>query len=185
MVDDFEDRQLERARAFDKAALAAIYDTFHPKIYGYIYRRVGDVEISRDLTSELFRRFLQTVKQGNGPEQQLQAWLYRSAHNIVIDHYRRQKHRNHLQLDDQLIGQDSELEQITEQQLQIEKLRGAIRTLTAEQQQVVTLKFLEGFSNGEVAAMLDKPIGAVKSLQYRALHSLQRELTAQKEQVLA
>ena len=184
-MDDFEDRQLQRVRAFDKAALAAIYDTFHPKIYGYIYRRVGDVEVSRDLTSELFHRFLQTVKQGKGPEQQLKAWLYRAAHNIVIDHYRRQKHRNHLELTDQLIGQDSKLEQITEQQLLAQNLRKAIHTLTPDQQQVVTLKFLEGFSNSEVAEILDKPIGAVKSLQYRALHSLQRELTVQKEQVLA
>jgi len=181
MVNEIGDRQLQQARAFDQAAITAIYDTFHPKIYRYIYRRVGDVEVGRDLTAEVFRRFLQAVQNGTGPENQLQAWLYRTAHNIVIDHYRRQQHRNHLHLNESIPGADSELEWVVDQSLLNQTLRQAIHALTPEQQQVITLKFLEGFSNGEVAEIVKKPIGAVKSLQHRALNALQRHLAPSRE----
>lgn len=180
-MNEIADRQLQRARAFDKSAITAIYDSFHPKIYRYIYRQVGEVEMSRDLTAEVFRRFLQAIKKGNGPENQLQAWLYRTAHNIVIDFYRRQQHRNHLELIDTIPGADSELEWVVDQHLLEQTLRKAIHALTPEQQQVITLKFLEGFSNGEVAEIMKKPVGAVKSLQHRALNALQRHLTPSRE----
>ena len=180
-MNEIGDRQLQRARAFDKAAITAIYDSFHPKIYRYIYRQVGDVEVSRDLTAEVFRRFLQALQDGAGPEQQLQAWLYRAAHNIVIDYYRRQQHRHHLHLTESIPGTEGELEVVVEQHILSQTLRGAVHALTPEQQQVVTLKFLEGFSNAEVAEIVDKPIGAVKSLQHRALNALQRYLENARE----
>lgn len=180
-MDNIGDRQLKRAYAFDKAALTAIYDSFHPKIYGYIYKRVGDVEQSRDLTAEVFRRFLQAIQQGNGPEQQLKAWLYRTAHNIVIDHYRRRQHRNHLHLTESFPSSEIELELAADQQILNQQLRKAIRALTPDQQQVITLKFLEGFANAEVAEILNKPVGAVKSLQHRALTALHRQLAASRE----
>ncbi len=180
-MNEIADRQLQQARAFDKAAVTAIYDTFHPKIYRYIYRQVGDVEVSRDLTAEVFRRFLQAIQNGNGPDQQLQAWLYRTAHNIVIDYYRRRQHRDHLQLTESLPAAESELEWVVDQNSLGRMVRHAIHALTPEQQQVITLKFLEGFSNGEVAEIMNKPIGAVKSLQHRALNALQHHLAPSRE----
>ena len=180
-MNEIADRQLERARQFDKSAITAIYDSYHPKIYRYVYRQVGEVEVSRDLTAEVFRRFLQAIQNGAGPDKQLQAWLYRTAHNIVIDHYRRQKHRNHLQLPDILPGADYELEWAVDQNLMAQTLRKAIHALTPEQQQVITLKFLEEFTNVEVAEIMKKPVGAVKSLQHRALNALQRHLAPSRE----
>ena len=180
-MNEIADRQLQRAREFDKSAITAIYDSFHPKIYRYIYRQVGDVEMSRDLAAEVFRRFLQAIQNGTGPDNQLQAWLYRTAHNIVIDHYRRQKHRNHLELPDTYPEAEFSLEWVVDQQLMAQMLRKAIHALTPEQQQVITLKFLEGFTNGEVAEIMKKPVGAVKSLQHRALNALQRHLAPSRE----
>jgi RNA polymerase sigma-70 factor (ECF subfamily) len=174
--DGFDDKVfLERALRFDRDALAAIYDFYHPLIYKYILNRVDEPEIARDLTGELFKRFLQTLQRSQVITN-LRAWLFRAAHNLVIDHYRRREHRRHLQLNETLPAAGPEPAIIAAAHLQADAVRKAISQLTPDQQQVITLKFLVGFSNQETADILQKPVGAVKSLQHRALASLQRQL---------
>ena len=174
-----DDKLLQQARNFDRAALTAVYDQYHPLLYRYIIRQVSDGETAREITSVVFERFLAALKNGNGPDTQLKAWLYRTAHNLVIDHYRRQAHRNHLPLADTLPSRSASPGQLAEQHLLGEQVITALQTLTPEQQQVIALKFLEGFSNAEVAALMKKPIGAVKSLQHRGLARLQQILVIQ------
>ena len=174
---------LQRAQDFDRRALADIYETYHPLIYSYVFRRVGDVEHARDLTAEVFKHLLQTLRQGNGPDQSLRAWLYRAAHNQVIDHYRRQQFRQHQPLEDDWQDSAAEPVQIVEQEMLAEKVRQALHTLTPIQQEVIALKFLEGWSNEEVATLIERPVGAVKSLQHRALATLQRCLAPLKAKV--
>ena len=101
-MNDREQTRLQRARAFDRDALAAIYNDYYQPIYRYIYRQVGQVDPARDLTAEVFQHFLQAIRQGNGPDQNINAWLYRLAHNIIVDYYRRQRHRQHLALDEEM-----------------------------------------------------------------------------------
>lgn len=172
-----------QARDFDRATLIAIYDDYHQPVYRYIYRQVGDVETSRDLTAEVFGRFLQAVEQGKGPVGEVLAWLYLTSHNAVVDHYRRQQHRQHLPLDEELVDAASDPVSVAEDRISVQQIRAALRQLTPDQQQVVTLKFLEGLSTAEVAAVLNKPVGAVKSLQHRALAALQRHLIPDEERI--
>jgi RNA polymerase sigma-70 factor (ECF subfamily) len=183
MVSDHEQARLRRARALDRAALAAIYDDYHQPVYRYVYRQVGDGETARDLVSEVFHRFLQAMQRGSGPDRYLAAWLYRTAHNIVVDHYRRQQHRRHLPLDEELVNATDDPAGTAEHRLSVAQVRAALQCLTPDQQQVISLKFLEGLSNQEVADVLGKPIGAVKSLQHRALAALQRQLAPDKENI--
>jgi RNA polymerase sigma-70 factor (ECF subfamily) len=183
-VNDHEQTRLRRARGFDQATLAAIYDDYHQPIYRYIYRQVGEVETARDLTAEVFHRLLKAFQQGQGPDQKLQAWLYRTAHNVVVDHYRRQQHRRHLPLDEALVNTGDDPVRQTEDHISAEVIRAALQRLTPDQQQVITLKFLAELSNEETAAVLNKPIGAVKSLQHRALAALKRQFNSAKEKVL-
>ncbi|MEJ2750081.1 MAG: sigma-70 family RNA polymerase sigma factor [Anaerolineae bacterium] len=182
MVNDHDQSRLQRARSFDRQALAAIYDEYQQPIYRYIYRQVGDVEVARDLTADVFQRFLQAVQKGYGPEEQLKAWLYRVAHNKVIDYYRRRQHRQHLPLDERLAEGGESPAALAEKNISATQVREALVHLTPDQRQVITLKFLEGFSNVEVADILNKPIGAVKSLQHRALAALQRQLVIVQDQ---
>lgn len=181
-MENCDDKLLQQARNFDRTALTAVYDQYHPLLYRYIIRQVNDAETARELTAVVFERFLAAIKNGNGPETQLKAWLYRTAHNLVIDFYRRQAHRNHLPLPDTLPSHGVTPCQLAEQHLLGEQVITALQTLTPEQQQVITLKFLEGFSNAEVATLMDKPIGAVKSLQHRGLARLQQLLAPQPTQ---
>lgn len=184
MLNDCEQTRLQQAQAFDQNALAAIYDDYHHAIYRYIYRRVGEVETARDLTAEVFQRLLQAFHKGHGPDRQLKAWLYRTAHNGVVDYYRRQQHRRHLALNEAVAAPDGDPVQTAAHHILAEKVRGALPHLTPDQQQVITLKFLAGLSNEEVAAALDKPVGAVKSLQHRALAALQKRLRLGREKIV-
>ena len=165
----------------DRNALAHIYDEYHLAIYRYIYRQVSEVEGARDLTAEVFHRLLQAAIKGNGPSQDVKAWLYRSAHNIVIDHYRRRQHRQHLPLNEQMIAGDMNPAQTAEIHIAAEQVLQAMGNLTPDQHQVISLKFLAGLSNDETAVIMEKPVGAVKSLQFRALAALQRQLIPEKE----
>lgn len=163
------------------SSVAAIYDELHLPIYRYIYRQVSDVEAARDLTGDVFHRLLQAVQKGMGPEQDSKAWLYRTAHNIVVDYYRRQQHRDHLPLFDNLVDGGLNLADVAEKRLRAAAVREALQELTPDQRQVIALKFLAGLSNQEAAEVMEKPVGAVKSLQYRALEALRRQLVRAKE----
>jgi RNA polymerase sigma-70 factor (ECF subfamily) len=142
------------------------------------------METARDLTSDVFNRFLDALQSGQGPDKSIKSWLYRAAHNLVVDHYRRRKFRDHELLPQDAEAEDHDPAQEAELNLAAGKVRDALRTLTPDQRQVISLKFLAGCTNAEVAEIMDKPVGAVKSLQHRGLASLQRQLIPVKENVL-
>ncbi len=175
------DKRLALAKSYDRQTIAGIYDEYQPPIYRYISRQVEDMDTARDLTSDVFNRFLSALESGQGPDKSISAWLYRAAHNIVVDHYRRRQFRGHLPLPEQMADADADPAQEAESAMAAAAVREAIKTLTPDQQQVITLKFLAGLSNAEVAEITGKPLGAVKSLQHRGLASLQRQLIPAKE----
>jgi RNA polymerase sigma-70 factor (ECF subfamily) len=179
------DKRLALAKAYDRQTLADIYDEYQPLIYRYISRQVEDMETARDLTADVFNRFLLALEKGQGPDKSLKSWLYRSAHNLVIDHYRRREYRDHLPISDQLPANGTDPAQEAENLLAADQVHEALKRLTADQRQVITLKFLAGLSNAEVAEIIDKPVSAVKSLQHRGLASLQRQLIPAKENALS
>jgi RNA polymerase sigma-70 factor (ECF subfamily) len=180
-----EVKLLERARQFDEEALAWIYETYHDAIYRYIYRHLGHVQTAQDLASDVFRRFLQALRNGGGPTQQLSAWLYRVAHNLFVDELRRRKYRDHQALDsvtgDVLEDADADPDNLIWTATTRGEVRGALLDLTEEQRQVIVLKFLQGLSNAEVADIMDKTVGAVKALQHRGITALREQLATSQE----
>lgn len=166
---------LEHAKRFDVNALAEIYDRYNNGIYYYALRRLGDENVAEDCTADTFSHLLQALKHGGGPQENLKAYLYRSAHNWITDYYRQ---RAPTPLDDEMEtlkdGNDPARE--AEVQIRQKAVQVALRLLTAEQQQVIALRFIEGWELEEVAKSLQKPVGAVKSLQHRAVAALQKML---------
>lgn len=153
--------------------LGKIYDSFAPKIYRYIYHRTGDRELAQDLTSEAFVRFLHARTEPDN----LSAFLYRIAHNLIADHFRRSPRCD--ELGEDVVADSGDPVRLAEMAMERARLRRALKRLTPEQQQVVVLKFLEGLSNEEIARVLDKPSGSIKSLQHRALETLRSLLAAE------
>jgi RNA polymerase sigma-70 factor (ECF subfamily) len=168
-----EQELLTQAGQFDTRALAEIYDLYSPRLYHYAMRLLGDDCAAEDCVSETFSRFLKALQAGKGPRDYLQAYLFRMTHNLVVDHYRRQSPTEELTDD---LPHAENTEDTAEENLRQSQVRAALHKLTEDQQQVVALKFLEGWENEEIARVLHKPVGAVKSLQHRALAQLQKIL---------
>ena len=164
---------LAQAKQLDSCALSEIYDFYSPRLYRYAMRLLGDACSAEDCVAETFSRFLQAMRAHRGPNHYLQAYLFRTMHNLVVDRYR---HQPTMETMDDDSPSSENTEQSTDQRLRQARVRNAIRQLTAEQQQVIALKFLEGWDNEEIALALGKPVGAVKSLQHRALSRLQKTL---------
>ena len=167
---------LDQALRAEPAALGVNYDQYVDRIYSYIYHRVGQPDVAEDLTGQVFMRMLEAVQTGRGWRSSFSGWLYRIAHNLVIDHYRRRKRATFVDLEDAapVQAQTGDPVRSSETQFERERLRSALAKLTDEQAQVISLRFLEDLSIAEVAEMLDKAEGAVKALQYRAVLALRR-----------
>lgn len=172
-----EQALLARAKRFDPQALEEIFDTYSPGIYRYAYRLLGDMELARECMSETFSRYLDAVKRDSGPDNYLQAYLYRIAHNWVTDYYR-SKVPPSLPLDAELQADSAdEPHQAVTELLDAEQLRAALALLTPDQRHVIILKYLEDWDIETIARSLNKPAGAVKALQHRALEALRRILS--------
>lgn len=173
-----EHELLAKAADFDASAITELYDRYESKIYSYIYRRTGEPALAEDLTAQVFLKMLEAIRAGNPWHSSFSGWLFRIAHNMVIDHYRRRDRQGQVSIDDAPPLTEPAQNPVTSTQsrLDAEELRSAIFRLTEEQAQVVSLRFLEGYSINEVADMMDKTEGAIKALQYRAVATLRTML---------
>ncbi len=175
---------LERAKRFELEALEEVFDTYSPGIYRYAYRLLGDAELARECMSETFSRFLDALKRESGPDTYLQAYLYRIAHNWVTDYYR-SKIPPSMPLDVELQADPAEEpHQVVAEQMETKQLRAALALLTPDQRQVIVLKYLEDWEIEAIAKTLNKPVGAVKALQHRALESLRRIMSRNEDVIV-
>ena len=167
---------LSRAARSDPEAIASLYDQYAPRIYSYIYHRLNDPDVAEDLTAQVFLRMIEALDTERGWHSSFSGWLYRIAHNLVIDYYRRRTRAAYSSLEDSpnlpAIGGDPYY--AATMKLENDILLRAVNELTEEQAQVITLRFLEGLSIAEVASAMDNTDGAIKALQYRAVASLRR-----------
>jgi len=171
-----EQELLQRACQLETQTLAEIYDTYSPGIYRYAMRLLGDTSLAEDCVADAFARFLKALQERRGPRDHLKAYLYRIAHNWIVDLYRKNGNEQALELNDTIRSEADVPEEEAAKRIRQKQVRKAIRQLTPDQQQVVSLKYLEDWSNEEVAHIMKKPVGAVKSLQHRALKSLYKIL---------
>ncbi|HUW96216.1 MAG TPA: sigma-70 family RNA polymerase sigma factor [Anaerolineae bacterium] len=165
------------AQRGDRSAIAEIYERHHSAIYRYIYYRVGDTATAEDLTGTVFVRVVEHLDGFVYRGRPLLSWLYTIARNVVVDHHRRTSGPIILPLDERLLTGAVDVERAAERALAQRQLAAALSRLTEDQRQVILLKFIEEMSNEEVADVLGKTVGAVKSLQHRALAALHRVLS--------
>lgn len=167
---------LNAARRFNLKALEAIYDRYSPGLYRYAMRLLGDIQQAEDCVSEVFSRFLKMLQAEQGPDDHLQAYLYRMAHNWITDQYRRQP-ATPLDLDGkEYHDPETSTEKMAGVRMEQANVREAIKALTPEQRQVIMLRYYEGWELDEVARSLNKEIGAIKALQHRAVDALRKLL---------
>jgi RNA polymerase sigma-70 factor (ECF subfamily) len=169
---------VERAQLGDRSALEELYLTHFDRIYSYLHMSVGSRHDAEDLTTQTFVKMLESIGRFRWRSVPFSAWLFRIAHNLAMDHFRA---RRRWQPEEDIPEPPGSVENSAEEQALASigdaSLLELIARLSPEQRQVLTLKFVFRFSNGEAAAILEKTEGAVKALQHRALASLHKHLT--------
>lgn len=170
-----ETRLIMRAQCGEQDALVELYERCQPSVFTYVYYRVGDQETAEDLSAEVFTRMVGKLRQFTPGERPLLAWLYTIARHLVADHYRSRPSAGELPLEDDLAADEASFTaRVAEHRLTLKCLQKALSLLTEDQRQVILLKFVEDHSNLEVAEIMWKNAGSVKSLQHRALAALHR-----------
>ena len=178
---EFSEREqlelIRRAKECDPSAFATIYDHYYLDIYNYIYHRVANVQLAEDLVSEVFLKVLESIDSFTFRGIPLSAWLFRLARNLLIDYFRTSPRPGvEVPLEEEVVLTEGGPDAALERKVTRKQLLGALSNLTEDQKEVVVLKFMEGFSNTDVAKIVGRSEGAVKSLQHRALSTLSRIL---------
>ena len=172
-----ETELLRRAVRGDKQAFGSLYKLYLDPIYRYIYYRVGSHTEAEDLTEMVFlKAWEQLPRSGKAAAvRNYRAWIYRIAHNLVIDRHRTHKPVTALDQHNQMQAPLASPETLAEHTEQSTALQAAIMQLETDYQQVIVLRFVNQLSHAETARILGKKEGHVRVLQYRALQKL-REL---------
>jgi len=172
------ERQLVlQAQAGNSEAFGQLYDAYMERIYRFVYFRVEDQQTAEDITSQVFLKAWNNLDRFQFSRTPYLAWLYTIAHNAVIDHYRTRKVTT--ALDDVQLSQPDHSEAVENDidlTVEMQSVKSALQTLTDDQQKVLTLKFIEGMSNNEIARHLGKREGAIRALQMRGLQALAKQL---------
>ena len=166
---------VERARV-EPEAFGQLYELYVDRVYSYIYHRVGNVQEAEDLTARTFYRALEKLDTYEDRGLPFSAWLFRIAHNLVANWHRDQSRRPVVSLDEAYSGPPQHPEAAAEHAEEEDAMLEAIRTLPDDRQKLLLFKFSEGMSNLEIAAILGRTEGAVKSLYHRTLLSLREEM---------
>jgi RNA polymerase sigma-70 factor (ECF subfamily) len=169
---------VERAQDGETEAFGRLYDHYNDTVYRYIYYRVGSKATAEDLTSETFLRALRRIGTFTWQGRDFGAWLVTIARNLVADHFKSSRFRLEVTTGEMLDANEVERspEDSVLESLSNEALLTAVRKLNPQQQECVTLRFLQGLSVAETARVMGKNEGAIKTLQYRAVRTLARLL---------
>lgn len=184
MIDSSEANLVARAQGGEVNAIGALYDQHRESIFRYLWLRLGDQQLAEDLTGDVFMRMLDALPRYQASGSPFRAWLYRIAHNLVVDHFRRANHHLTIPIDEiEDHGADDDPSFTIEQTLLTERLNDALAQLDQNQREAVTLRFLLGLSLQETARALGKSEAAIKSLQHRGLGALRRALNPVEKQI--
>jgi RNA polymerase sigma-70 factor, ECF subfamily len=169
---------VDRAQRGDRMALEELYLLHFDRIYSYLHMSVGSRHDAEDLTTQTFVKMLEAIGRFQWRSVPFSAWLFRIAHNLAMDHFRANRRwQPEEEIPETVQGEESSAEDQALASLGQTSMLALIDRLSPEQRQVLTLKFVFRFSNAETASILAKSEGAVKSLQHRALASLQKHVT--------
>ena len=170
---------VKQAQAGDQAAFADLYEMYYDPIYRYVSFKCGNQIEAEDLSGEVFVKMIESIHTFKFKGFPFSSWLYRIAHNIVVDNFRRKGRRPTVPLDNAVNAASdahSDLERLAEISLTIREVIAAMENLTDLQKEVVTLRFAAGLSIAETANAVGRKENAVKALQHAGIKKLRDTL---------
>lgn len=172
---------VRQAQQGDKDAFAELYEAYFDKIYRYVVLKISNKAEAEDMTQQVFLKAYQSIGSFKWKGVPFSAWLFRIAHNQMVDFVRKQSKRPTVHLEESMVSSDDNPLQTVERRFDIERLRLATRQLTAAQQEVISLRFAGGLAIAEVARTMGKSEGAIKALQHSAVAALRKVLLTGEE----
>jgi len=172
-----EQSLVHRAQQGDKEAFAQLYESHFDKIYRYVALRIGNKTEAEDMTQQVFLNALRSISSFKWKGSPFSAWLFRIAHNLVVDYLRKGKKRATTPLDESRVSIERSPQLVAEHTLEIEQLILATKQLTTSQREVISLRFAGELSVAEVARVMGKSEGAVKALQHSAILALRKAMS--------
>lgn len=169
---------VENSKDGDQQAFALLYDIFIDHIYRYVYYRVGSDDVE-DIVETVFLKVWEKIQQyTKKPNRQFSAWIFRIAHNLVVDYYRTAAERSTEELGLNLPDETRQHNpiRVTQDVLNKEVLRNALNKVKKQYRDILVYKFINDLSNAEISAIIRKSEGSVRILQFRALKALKKIL---------
>ncbi len=170
-----EEGLVRRAQHHDQEAFTQLYEEHFDKIYRYVAFKIGNATEAEDMTQQVFLNALKSISSFKWKGVPFSAWLYRIAHNQIVDYLRKKKH-DAVPLDESLASKNDNPQLIVEQKLDIEQLLLATKQLTEAQREVISLRFAGELRIAQVAKTMGKSQGAIKALQHSAIVALRKTL---------
>ena len=176
MTASSDSSELDGLRELNSQVIGAIYDKYFPEVFRYVRYRLNDEQVAEDIASDVFVRLLEASQKNQGPTSSVKGWLIATASNTVNDYLRRQYRRPTEELNESIPDPSTSVHAEVDQREKRKIVRTALALLTPEQQHVLALRFGQGYSLEETAALMKKNVNAIKALQFRALAALQRQI---------
>ena len=158
----------------NRATLAVLYEEYYDRIARYAYVRIGDRSEAEDIAGEVFLKALESLKSYTERGVPMQAWLFKIAHNLVVDYLRKVAKRKTVPIDTVQIENGTNPAISAEKNIDFERVTKAMEQLTKEQREVLGLRFFGGLSSKETGSMLNKSDGAVREMQRAAIEKLRK-----------
>ncbi len=174
-----EESLVRRAQQRDPEALTQIYEENFDRVYRYVVLKIGERTEAEDITQQVFINAIKAISSYKWKGAPLSAWLYRIAHNQIVDYLRRKTKVATVPLDENIPGKDNDPKYLAEQNVEIEQLSVVVKKLTQAQQQVISLRFVAEMSIAQVAGVMGKSEGAIKALQHSAIVALRKALATE------
>jgi len=174
-----EESLVRRAQQHDQDAFAQLYEEYFDKIYRYIAFKIGNKTGAEDMTQQVFLNAIKSISSFRWRGIPFSAWLFRIAHNQVVDYLRKKAKHATTSLDEVLVSNGNNPQLVAEQNLDIERLLLATKQLTQAQREVISLRFASELSIAQVAKVMGKSQGAIKALQHSAIVALRKTLSVE------
>lgn len=163
----------------DHATIANLYELHYDSIVRYIYAHVNEQGEAEDLGGDVFLKALKSIKSYRGLPEQMLGWLFKIAHNLVVDYMRKRGRQETVSLSKVDVPSHCSVEKIVETTMEIESLSAALKKLTPAQREVIGLRFFAGLSSSEVSNIMGKRNGAVREMQNSAIKALRSHMNGQ------
>ena len=174
---------VRQAVAGDQRAFAELYEAYFDRIYRYVYLKIGDRVEAEDMTQQVFVNALKSISGYKWQGKPFSAWLFRIAHNQIVDYLRKKTRQPATLLNEPLLAGGANPLALAEHNLDMEQVARAARNLTQAQREVVSLRFAAGLSIDEVARAMGRTQGAIKALQHSAIVALRKLLVKPDEKI--